>query len=240
MIGGADRVLVVLDDDHRVADVAEALERRDHLGVVLRVQADARLVEDVEHAHQAGTDLRRETDALRFAAGQRSGSAVEVQIVEADAEQELEAAADLLEHLASRVRAAPGRLHGAEERVQLVEVELSHVVDRPAADREERPGGAQPRAVAVGTRLLDHHLVEPGFHVRVRLAALAIAPIVALDTAGDAVPGQLAALLVRLQPHLGVRRRTQRNLPLDAEEDRLANLLRLLAPGRIEGEVERY
>ena len=95
VVGGADRVLVVLDDDHGVADVAQALERRDHLDVVLRVQADARLVEHVEHAHQAGADLRRQPDALRLAARERARAAVEVQVVEADAEQQLEAAADL-------------------------------------------------------------------------------------------------------------------------------------------------
>ena len=129
VVGGADRVLVVLDDDHRVADVAQALERRDHLDVVLRVQADARLVEHVEHAHQARADLRRQPDALRLAARERARAAVEVQVVEADAEQQLEPAADLLQHLPAGVGAAARRLDGAEERVQLVEVELPDVVD---------------------------------------------------------------------------------------------------------------
>ena len=48
----AHRLLVVLDDDHRVAEVAQALERLDQLRVVALVQADRRLVEDVEHAHE--------------------------------------------------------------------------------------------------------------------------------------------------------------------------------------------
>ena len=122
VIGGADGVLVVLDDDHGVADVAQALERRDHLHVVLRMQPDARLVEHVEHAHQPRADLRRQADALRLAAGERARAAVEVQIVEADAEQQLEPAANLLEHLTAGVGAAPGRLDRAEKRVQLVEV----------------------------------------------------------------------------------------------------------------------
>ena len=104
VIGGADRVLVVLDDDHRVADVAQALERGDHLDVVLRVQADARLVEHVEHAHQAGADLRRQPDALRFAAGERARAAVEVQIVEADAEQQLRVVRESLSAPAGRHR----------------------------------------------------------------------------------------------------------------------------------------
>src|SRR5216684_3394266 len=47
VIGRANRVLIVLDDDDGIADVAEPLERRDHLHVVFRVQADAGLVEDV-------------------------------------------------------------------------------------------------------------------------------------------------------------------------------------------------
>ena len=128
VVRGANRVLVVLDDDHRVADVAQALERRDHLHVVLRMQPDARLVEHVEHAHEPRADLRREPDALRLAAGERARAAVEVQIVEADAEQQLEPPADLLQHLLARVRPAARRLDGAEEGVQLVEVELADVV----------------------------------------------------------------------------------------------------------------
>ena len=53
----ADRVLVVLDHDHGVALVAQALERVDETVVVALVQADGGLVEDVEHAHEARADL---------------------------------------------------------------------------------------------------------------------------------------------------------------------------------------
>ena len=67
-VGHPDGLLVVLDDEERVADVAEAHERGDELGVVLLVQPDGRLVEDVEDAHEAGADLRRQPDALRLAA----------------------------------------------------------------------------------------------------------------------------------------------------------------------------
>ena len=38
--------------------------------VVALVQADARLVQDVEHAHQARADLRGQADALRLAAAE--------------------------------------------------------------------------------------------------------------------------------------------------------------------------
>ena len=45
-------VLVVLDDDHRIAQIAQAFERCEQLFVVALMQSDARLVEDIEHAHQ--------------------------------------------------------------------------------------------------------------------------------------------------------------------------------------------
>ena len=160
--------------------------RRDHLDVVLGMQADARLVEDVEHPHQAGADLRREPDALRFAARERAGAAIEIQVVEADAEQQLEPRPNLLQHLASGIGAAPCRLDRPEKRVQFVEVQLADVVDRLAADGEEQAGRAQPRAVAVRARLLDHDLVEPLLHPRVHFAALAVAAVVTLDPPCDA------------------------------------------------------
>jgi aminoglycoside phosphotransferase len=63
--------------------------------VVALVQADRGLVEHVHHAGEAGADLAGEADALRLAAGQGVGGAVERQVVEADVDQELQPAGDL-------------------------------------------------------------------------------------------------------------------------------------------------
>ena len=92
-----DRVLVVLDDDHGVADVAQVLERLEQARVVALVQADGRLVEHVEHAGEPGADLRGEPDALALAARQRAGGARQRQVIEADVVQELQPLADLLQ-----------------------------------------------------------------------------------------------------------------------------------------------
>ena len=82
---------------------------REQAVVVARVQADARLVEDVEHADEAAADLAGQADALGLAAGERRGRAVERQVVQADVEQEAEPAADLLEQFAG-----DGLLHRVE------------------------------------------------------------------------------------------------------------------------------
>ena len=97
-VGLHDRVLVVLDHDQRVAEVLEPDERLDQPVVVPLVQPDAGLVEDVEHAHQTGTDLGGEPDPLRLAAGQRRRRSVEREVVETHVEQEPQPLLDLLEH----------------------------------------------------------------------------------------------------------------------------------------------
>src|SRR3546814_11250405 len=84
----ADRVRVMLDDDHRVAEVAKARQRREQPVVVALVETDRRLVKDVEHARQAAADLAGEADALALAAAERARGAVEVEIVEPDIVEE--------------------------------------------------------------------------------------------------------------------------------------------------------
>jgi len=68
IVGRAHRLLVVLDHDHSVSQVAQPLQRPDQLRVIALVQPDRGLIEDVQHAHQRRSDLRRQTDPLRLPA----------------------------------------------------------------------------------------------------------------------------------------------------------------------------
>ncbi len=93
MVGDADHVGVVLDDDHRVALIAQLPEDVDEAPVVAGVQADRRLVEHVERADQRRPERRRQVDALRLAARERRREPVERQVIEPDIPQERRAAA---------------------------------------------------------------------------------------------------------------------------------------------------
>ncbi len=97
-VGGVNRLFVVLDDDQSVAQTLELQEGLDETAVVALVQTDRGFVQDVEHAGQARADLRRETDALGLAARERPGGPAEVEVVQTDLDEELEARADLAEH----------------------------------------------------------------------------------------------------------------------------------------------
>ena len=150
MIGGADGVLVVLDHDHGVAEVAQALERFEQARIVALVQADRGLVEHVEHAGEAGADLRGEADALALAAGQRAGGAAEREIIEPDIDQEFQPLADFLEDAHGDLV-----LLGVEVLRQLGEP-VAGALDRQlgdfgnvlAGDLDAQRFGLEPRAVA--------------------------------------------------------------------------------------------
>ena len=109
-VGVPDGVLVVLDDDQGVAEVAEPDQRLDQPVVVALVQADGRLVEDVQHADQTGADLGGQPDPLRLAAGQRAGRPVEREVVETDVEQEPQPLVDLLDHALGDLALARGQV----------------------------------------------------------------------------------------------------------------------------------
>ncbi len=67
-VGAHDRVPVVLHDENRVAEIAQALERSDQLVVVPLVKADRGLVEDVEDSRETASDLAGESYPLRLPA----------------------------------------------------------------------------------------------------------------------------------------------------------------------------
>ena len=129
----ADGVLVVLDDDQRVAEVAQPGQRLDQPVVVALVQPDRRLVEDVEHADQAGADLGGQPDALRLAAGQRARRALEGEVVEPDVEQEAEPRVDLLEHPLGdlRARGRSARRRAGTRRTRGSAARQTSAIDRP-------------------------------------------------------------------------------------------------------------
>ena len=97
MVSGQDSVFVMLDNEHRVAEVAQAFQGLEQAFIVPLVEADAWLVEHVEHALQARADLAGETDALALAARQRAGGARQGEVFKADRIEEDQPVIDFLQ-----------------------------------------------------------------------------------------------------------------------------------------------
>ncbi len=171
VVGGAHRVLVVLDDDHGVADVAEALQGRDQAVIVARVEADRRLVEDVQDPDQPRADLAGQADPLRLAARERGRRPVEGEVIEPDVVEEAEPTADLLEEfLGDRLRQGVelgravfrgqvlGRLagQGVEEAGDPRDRDRPEFDQGLAADPDGAGARVEPGAVAVGAGHAPH------------------------------------------------------------------------------------
>ena len=63
------------------------------------MKADTRFVEDVKHPDQLRSDLGSQSDALRFAAAECPGGAVQREVIEPDIKQELQPFTDLFDDL---------------------------------------------------------------------------------------------------------------------------------------------
>ena len=156
MIGGAHRLLVVLDDEDGVAEAFEAAERAEKARVVALMQPDRGLVEHVEHAGEAGADLAREPDALAFAARERGGAAGEGEVVEPDIDEELQALGDLAEDSPRDLQPLRGQ-RGADAREPVMrgaDGKIRGLGDVLPADPDRQRLRLEARAVADGAGFL--------------------------------------------------------------------------------------
>ena len=70
-------IFIVLNHDHRITDVPKVLQRTQQAIVVPLMQANGRLIEDVQHTDQAGANLAGQANPLGLTTGKRIGTAVQ-------------------------------------------------------------------------------------------------------------------------------------------------------------------
>ncbi len=227
-VGRADGVLVVFDHDQGVAEVAQRDEGFDQAAVVALVQADAGLVEHVEHAGEAGADLGGQADALGLSAGQGGSGAGEVEVVQADPDQEVEAHLDLAQHLRGNGCLPLGQLELVHEGPGVAEAQLADIRNARLVDAYGEHLGLQTGAVADRAG----HLAEvfaPALALRVGFR-LQVLPFDVRHDALEAggVAHFAAVAVLPLDPDLEVV----------AAQDRVLHLVAQLAPRGVEGEVQ--
>ena len=151
----------MLDDEDRVAEVAQTLERADELRVVALVQANRRLVEDVEHADERRPDLRRETDPLGLAAGQGRGRTIHREVADADVLEEAQTLLDLAQDQPRDVTFGLGQLDLREPLDRTARRQRTELVDRRTRDEHRERLRPKPRAVARRAWPDAHELLDP-------------------------------------------------------------------------------
>ena len=162
-VRGANRILIMLDDDDRVADIGQMPQGADQPVVIALVEPDGRLVEDIAHADEAGTHLGRQPDALEFAARERARLPVERQVAEPDVIHETQARFDLFEHGGRDLRRLRGQVERVEELHRPDDRQLRQLADILSADLHGEGLGLQPGPAALLAGLLGKVIMEAGF-----------------------------------------------------------------------------
>ena len=156
VIGDLHRVLVVLNDEDRVAEIAHPHERLDEPLVVALMQTDRGLVEDVQHADQTRTNLRRKPDSLGLATSEGCGVARHRQVIEANIKKEPEASVDLLEDLFGDDRVALVEFEFTEGLCRIGDRHRTEIADVVPVDRDRKRERVEPSTAADLTRYLTH------------------------------------------------------------------------------------
>src|SRR4030043_115996 len=99
MVGSTHHGLIMLNDENRIAQVAQTLHGLDKSIVIGGMQADGRLIADIEHAHQAAANLGGKADTLGLSTAQGHRSALGGKVVQPDILEKAEAGADFLKNL---------------------------------------------------------------------------------------------------------------------------------------------
>ena len=185
----------MLHHQYRVAQVPHLLEGVNELQVVPLVEADAGLIQHVEHALELGANLRSQADTLALAAGQRRRAAIQGEVAKAHVVQEAQPFADLLQHLLGddRVLAFEGDV--IEPLAGLAHALGHHLCHVEAAHIDREHLGLEPLASALLAGDHAHGLL----HLSLNLLAGGL-PVATLQVADDAleVVHEVVAVLVAL------------------------------------------
>ena len=168
------RVFVVFDHEHRVPPVAQRHERIEELLVVVRMQADARFIEHVDHANEPHPKLRREPHPLRLPTRQRGVIAIERQVTETRFEEKVQALLDPRDDITHGVVRPVCRDQLAGKRIRFADVELHEFRKRFSAAPHRAAPGIEPRAVTLRTFTGDHE----GRKSRLKTLAVRVPPAV--------------------------------------------------------------
>src|SRR5262245_15551381 len=123
------------------------------------MQADGRLVENVEDARQAAADLAGQPNALRFSTRKGRSWAAKGQVIDADIHKKRQAIADLAQQLARDLALVFGEFQGLEQVQRLTERQITQLAQRVAREPASRGVVFEARSSTQRARNLANEMV---------------------------------------------------------------------------------
>lgn len=166
MVGGFHDVFVVFDDDDGIADFGELFQIGDEKVVIAGMEAYGRLVQDVDDAFQAGSDLSGEPDALGFPSRKGVRAARERHVVETHSRKEFEAFDDVLPDVPKNFLSGSRKGKPAKEFERFADRKIGNLTDMESSDFHRKVFALETVPVALGT--IDFgDVLGNALHVRV-------------------------------------------------------------------------
>ena len=214
IVGRPHGVLVMLHHQQGISQVPQVLHGFQQHIVVPLVQADGWLIQDIQHPHEGGADLRGQTDALALAAGQGSRPPGQGEVLQAHRLEEAQPAFDLLQNALRNAHLDLGQLQMVHKVQGLGHRLAAEGVNVQPAHCDGQ--GLLPQAAALTGRAgaLAHAVLQLPAH-GVGLGLLVPALQVVADPLKGLVQGALAPGLVIVEGEL---------LPPGAVEDHVHHL----------------
>src|SRR5947199_7401706 len=80
VVRSAYRFFIMLNNDDRIAEIAQPSQRPEQTRIIALMQTDARFIQNVKNPCQTRANLCRQSDSLRFATGKRAALAIKSEI----------------------------------------------------------------------------------------------------------------------------------------------------------------
>ena len=205
-------ILIVFHHQQGVAHIPQITQCGQQLVVVPLVETDRGLIQNIENAHQAGTNLCSQTNSLAFAAGEGSGTAGKGQITKTHGLQKSQTGANLLKNSVCNHALLLGQFQRTDPFQLIQNGEPGQRVDVLAAHGHSQRFLFQAPPLTLRTGALRHHFFQfplTGVTLGLQITALHIVA----DALKGLVQNALASGLIIVQVQLFTLRTVEDDVP---------------------------
>ena len=150
----------MFNNDQRISQITQTLQGFQKLIVISLVQADRRLVQNIQYTHKRRANLRCQTNALALTAGQRRRSTGQGQVLQAHIHQKTQSCLNLTDNGGGNNGHIPLQLEVIHKRKSLGNAHTAEIHNANATNCHRTGNFRKPIAVAAGTGRSGHTFLQ--------------------------------------------------------------------------------
>ena len=164
MVRRGDHIVIMLNDQNGIADVAQFFQDFHQPVIIAAMQADGRLIQHITAPHQSAADLGGQTNPLGLAAGERPAGSIQCQIAQPHIYHKLQTGTNLFKRLGGDECFFFIQFQGLEIIVGLFDTHPGYGADAFIADGYRGRFLSQSCAAALAARRFGQIAMQPRFN----------------------------------------------------------------------------